>query len=65
MKLVPGRLSLVSSARLVTRSHTAPQTIQWYVEYPILIRILEPESSADLDVSPGPSHFASHQACWE
>ena len=64
MKLVPARFarSLVSSAPLVTRLQTALPTIQWCVNFSISIRILEHEPSADLDVCPGPSDLASHQA---
>jgi hypothetical protein len=67
MKSVLARLChfLVSSTRPVTRSQMAPQTIQWCVDYPILLPILEHEPSADLNVCPGTSYFASHQACWE
>ena len=57
--------SLVSTVRSKTRLQMAPPTIQWCVNFPISICNLEHEPSADLDVSPGPCHFASHQACWQ
>jgi elongation factor G len=60
----PGEFGAIVGVECVS-DDTAPQSIQWYVEYPILISILEPESSADLDVCPRPCHFTSHQACWK
>ena len=52
MKLVPARFppSLVSSARPVTRLQTAPQIIQWFVDYPILMRILHEPSQTSIFV---------------
>ena len=42
--------SLVSSARRETCLQTAPQTIQWCVDYPILIRILNEPSQTSMFV---------------
>ena len=52
MKSVPARLapSSVSSVRPVTCLQTEPQTIQWCVGYPILIRILHEPSQTSMFV---------------